>query len=117
MKRDQRLGAALGEGEKAARATVDLLRRYVLQETVTPLRHLVKRAAFGTAAAVLTAVGTVTLLVAVLRVLQGETGTALSGTWSFAPYLLTAVVAVALAGVAVLLAVRATSKRERVRRG
>lgn len=111
MKRDDRLTGAIGDSEQAAKATFALLRRYVLQETVTPLRHLAARAALGTAAAVLTGLGTVVLLVAVLRVLQTETGSTFAESWSFAPYLLTAAVAVGLVGVAAVLAMRAKSGR------
>ena len=111
MRRDGRRPGALGESEDAARATITLLRRYVLQETVEPLRHLLKRAALGLAASILTGIGLVALLLAVLRVLQSETGGALSGFWSFAPYLLTCVVAVAIVGVAGLLALRASASR------
>lgn len=102
---------AVGDSEDAAKATFTLLRRYVFQETVTPLRHLLLRAVLGTGAALVTGVGAVVLLLAVLRVLQTETGSTFAGSWSFAPYLLTAAVAVGLAGVAGVLAMRATSGR------
>ncbi|MDA8035035.1 MAG: hypothetical protein M0T71_12835 [Actinomycetota bacterium] len=115
MKRDDRLAGALGESEDAAKATLGLLRRYVLQETVVPLRHLVKRAALGLVAAVLTGIGFVALLLALLRVLQTETGSALAGTWNFAPYLLTCVAALFVIGVAGLLAFRAVAGRRRAR--
>lgn len=90
-----------------------LLRRYVLQETVLPLRHLLKRALLGLAASILTGVGFVALLLALLRVLQTETGGALAGFWSFAPYLLTCVAAIGIVGVAGLLAFRAIAGRRR----
>lgn len=104
---------AIGDSEDAAKATLTLLRRYVLQETVVPLRHLVKRAALGIAAAVLTGTAAVTLLLALLRVLQTETGGALTGFWSFAPYLLTCVAAIGLVGLAGILAYRAIAGRRR----
>lgn len=113
MKRDERRAGALGESEDAAKATLALLRRYVLQETVEPLRHLLKRTALGVAASIVTGVGVVALLLALLRVLQTETGGALTGTWSFAPYLLTCVAALGLVGVAGLLAYRAVASRRR----
>lgn len=110
---------AIGGSEQAARATLDLLRRYILQETVSPLRHLLLRGLLGTAGALLTGVGVVVLLLGVLRVLQTETGSALKNSWSFAPYLLTAAVAVVLAGAGGLLALRTVSRQRdrRARRG
>lgn len=111
MKRDERLLGALGESEDAAKATLSLLRRYVLQETVAPMRSLGKRAALGLAASILLGAGFVALLLGLLRVLQTETGGALTGTWSFAPYLLTCVVAIGVVGVAGLLGYRAVTQR------
>jgi DMSO/TMAO reductase YedYZ heme-binding membrane subunit len=113
MKRDERLMGAISQSEDAARATLNLLRRYVLQETLTPLRHLVKRAALGLAAAVLSSAAGLIALIGLLRVLQTETGGAMSGSWSFAPYLLTCVVAFVLIGVVAFLAYRATAKKRR----
>ena len=51
-----------------------LLRRYVIQETVTPLKTVGRTLLFGSIAAVLLGIGTVLLLLGVLRVLQTETG-------------------------------------------
>ena len=71
---------------------IDLARRYVVQETVGPLKRLVKVLGFGLLGAVLYGLGLVLALVGVLRLLQSETGSAFYGDWGFAPYLLTAVV-------------------------
>ncbi len=76
----------------------ELLRRYVLDEAVKPLRHLWRRVAFGVLGAILIAIGSVAALVGVLRLLQSETGSAFAGSWSFAPYLLTAVTGIAVLG-------------------
>lgn len=91
---------------------VRLAWRYVVQETVGPLKGLAKRAVVALAGIVVLAVGLVVLLIAVLRVLEGETGSALTGTWNFAPYLLTAVVAIVIIGVAVAVGVRAGKGRK-----
>ena len=72
-----------------------VVRRYVIQETVAPLRQLVRRLVFGLAGACLIALGAVVALVGMLRALETATGRTFAGSWSFAPFLLTAVGAVA----------------------
>jgi len=89
------------------RETVSLIERYVVQETLGPLRSLGRTLALGLAGALLASVGAVFALVGVLRLLETETGTAFSNSWSFAPYLLTAVVGVALLGSLALVGLRA----------
>ena len=75
----------------------DLLRRYVRQETVDPLRNLGRFLGLGIAGSLMMATGVVLLGVGALRLLQDWS--VLDGSWSWVPYL---VVAVALAIVAVL---------------
>jgi hypothetical protein len=75
-----------------------LLRRYVIQETVTPIRTIGRTLLFGCAAATLLGIGTVLLLLGVLRVLQTETGTAFAGTWSWVPYPITAILGLVVVG-------------------
>lgn len=75
-----------------------LVRRYVLQETVGPLKALGRTMAFASGAAVLLGVGGILLLVGLLRLLQGETGTLFAGVWSWVPYFITLIVG--LAGLA-----------------
>ena len=84
---------------------IDLLKRYVLQETVGPLKTIGRTLAFGAGGAILLGIGGVFLLVGVLRVLQSETGTMFTGDWSWAPYFLTIVagmIVLAVAGFAFL---------------
>lgn len=78
----------------------DLVRAYAKQETLQPLKGLARYAAFGLAGSLLLGTGVVLLVLAVLRVLQGQTGEAFDGNWSFAPYLLTLVLCVAVIGAA-----------------
>jgi hypothetical protein len=91
-----RIGAAV-VGALAERAR-ELFRRYVLEEALKPLRHLGRRVAFGVLGAILIGIGSVAALVGVLRLLQTETGSAFAGSWSFAPYLLTAATGFAALG-------------------
>lgn len=75
-----------------------LLRRYVIQETVAPLRSVGRTLLFGSIAALFLGIGTVLLLFALLRVLQTETGSAFAGTWSWVPYPITAVLGLVAMG-------------------
>jgi hypothetical protein len=82
---------------------VTMLRRYVVQETVGPLKALGRTLAVGSASAVLLGIGGVLLLVALLRALQTETGSVFAGEFSWAPYFLTVIAG--LAGLALAVAV------------
>ena len=75
----------------------DLLRRYVRQETVDPLRSLGRFLGLGIVGSFMMGAGVVLLGVGALRLLQDWS--ALDGSWSWAPYL---VVALGLAMIAVL---------------
>ena len=101
----------VGAPREAALETLHLIRRYVLQETVTPLKGVAKQAGLQLAGALLVGIGLVVCCVAVLRVLQGETGSVFAGSWNFAPYLLTAAVAVAVIGFAFALGLRSRGQR------
>jgi hypothetical protein len=79
----------------------DLVLAYVRQETVEPLKGLGRFVAFGLAGSVGLGIGVVLLVLGVLRVLQTETGTAMTGNLSWIPYLITVIVCGAVAGLAV----------------
>jgi hypothetical protein len=79
---------------------IDLLKRYVLQETVGPLKTMVRTLGFGAAAAVTFGIGGIFLLIGVLRVLETETGSMFTGDWSWAPYGLTVLAGVLVLGAA-----------------
>lgn len=79
---------------------VELLKRYLLQETVEPLKRVAKALAIGSAAALLLGIGLVLLLVAVLRALQTETGSLFAGEWTWAPYFLTVIAGALSLGIA-----------------
>jgi hypothetical protein len=83
-------------GDDAFKLTVD----YLKQEALTPLKGLGKFLAWGLLGSLLIAVGVLLVLVGILRLLQADTGTALTGDWSWVPYFAVAVVGVAVAGVA-----------------
>jgi hypothetical protein len=69
-------------GDDAFQLTVD----YLKQETVEPLRGLGRYLYMGILASFLVAIGLLMILIGILRLLQKETGTALTGNWSWVPY-------------------------------
>ncbi len=98
-----------------ASESVELIRRFVVQETVQPLRQIGWRLLVGAAGGLLLGVGLVLLLMAVLRALQTETGTFFAGNMSFGPYLATAAVALGVIGAAALVLLRTIGKGGRQR--
>jgi hypothetical protein len=80
---------------------INLAKRYVVQETIGPLKRIARVLGIGLAGAAVFGLGAVIMLIGVLRVLQTETGTVFDHDWSFAPYLLTAVAGVALVALVV----------------
>jgi hypothetical protein len=87
-------GVAAGGGE-----FVELVVAYAKQETLGPLRGLGRFLALGAVATIAWSVGSLLLLVALLRFLQTETGSAFRGNLSWLPYLITAVAALAVLGL------------------
>lgn len=79
----------------ARREAVALVVTYLKQETLDPLKRLLRFVLFGVVGSIAIAIGTVLLLVAVLRVLQTETG-AFHGNLSWLPYLVVSVLALAV---------------------
>ena len=80
---------------------VDLTKAYAKQETVDPLKGLGRYLAYGLAGSLLLAIGVILLALAGLRVLQTETGTTFTGNWSWVPYIIVLVFALATIGLAI----------------
>ena len=83
-------------GDDAFQLTVD----YLKQETIEPLRGLGRFLYMGIAGSFCLAFGILLILLGVLRLLQTETGTALTGDWSWVPYAVVAVLGLAVIAVA-----------------
>jgi hypothetical protein len=79
---------------------VQLVLDYAKQETLEPLKGAARFVAFGVIGAVALSAGAMLLLLGLLRALQTETGSTFRGNWSWAPYLLTAVAATMVMGLA-----------------
>jgi hypothetical protein len=84
-------------GDDAFQLTVD----YLKQETVQPLKGLGRFLYMGIAGSFFLAFGLLLILLGVLRLLQTETGTALTGDWSWVPYAAVVALGIAVIGVAV----------------
>src|SRR6185312_2667849 len=84
-------------GDDAFKLTVD----YLKQEALEPLKGLGRFLLWGVVGSLAIAVGILLLLVGVLRLLQTETGTALTGDWSWVPYAVVIVLGLGVIGVAV----------------
>ncbi len=74
---------------------------YAKQETIDPLKGLARFLRNGLGGAVLLGLGCVLMLLGLLRFLQTETDTALTGNLSWVPYLVVLIAACALMGLAV----------------
>lgn len=103
-------GKGLGGLKTTGTETLQLVIDYVKQETLDPLKGLGRFMVFGVAGSVSLSIGLVILSVAFLRVLQGETGSTFTGNWSWAPYLICAVVVVGVAALAVTAVNRGQGK-------
>jgi len=83
-------------GSEAVQVTID----YLKQEALAPLKGLGRFLAWGLAGSLALAIGLVLLLIGVLRLLQDETGTTLTGNWSWVPYFVVSLLGLAILGVA-----------------
>lgn len=90
---------------------------YFRQETVEPVRNLGRFVLFGVLGSLVLALGLGLLLLALLRVLQTETGSHLQGDLSWVPYVVVLVAALVLAGLAMAgwSTTRPRTKEEKVR--
>jgi hypothetical protein len=93
----------------------DLLVRYAKQETVEPLKGLVRFLGMGLLGSVLFSAGAVLLGLGIIRVLQEETWPHLSGNLSWVPYVAAVIFAVGIAVACGLAIGREQRKVERER--
>ena len=67
----------------------DLVKAYAKQETLDPLKGAGRWLGLGLAGSFLIIIGSLELILALLRALQTETGSALTGNLSWLPYVIT----------------------------
>jgi hypothetical protein len=89
-------GGLRRSGDDAVALTIS----YVKQETLGALKGIGKFMLWGVAGSLVIALGVLFGLLGLLRLLQDETGTALTGDWSWVPYFAVSVVGLGIAGVA-----------------
>jgi uncharacterized protein involved in cysteine biosynthesis len=104
-------GRLQSKGTDAYQLVID----YVKQETIEPLKGLGRFVLFGVAGSVALAAGFVILVVGLLRVLQGETGTTFHGNLSWLPYVICAVVSIGVAVVAAVAIRKGQARRSLAR--
>ncbi len=80
---------------------VNLIVTYAKQQTIDPLKLLLRWVAFGVAGALMISLGFLLAGVGLLRALQSETGHHLTGNWSWVPYLIVVVFLGAVIGLMV----------------
>jgi hypothetical protein len=88
----------------------ELVVAYARQETVEPLRGLVRFVLFGILGSFMIGIALLLFVVAGLRALETETGQHLTGNWSWAPYGIVTVACFVVAGLAVAAATRGGGK-------
>lgn len=85
----------------------ELIKNYARQETLDPLKGAGRWVGMGLLGSVLIVIGGVSMTIALLRLLQEETGTNFTGNLSWLPYLITMA---ALIVVMILLGLRIRKK-------
>jgi hypothetical protein len=108
-KSDGGAGGLRRSGDDAVKLTID----YFKQEALDPLKGLGRFLLWGLTGSLAIAVGILLVLVGILRLLQTETGTALTGDWSWVPYFAVASLGV---GVAIVAGLRITAGPGRAKR-
>jgi hypothetical protein len=88
----------------------DLVIRYIKEETVQPLKDLGRFVMWGTLGSLFVGFGAVVLLVGALRYLQWQFPV-LDGSLSWLPYVIVAMLALAVIGLAVWRIMAGTAKR------
>jgi hypothetical protein len=96
--------------------TVDLIKAYVRQETIGPLKGAGRWIGFGVAGALALGFGVSMLLLGLLRLLQTEAADTFDGNWSWAPYGITLVASALIGAIAVSRIRKQTLQRKEDRR-
>lgn len=85
---------------------------YVKQETLDPAKKLGRYLALGLAGTLLMSLGLLLLALAILRLLQGETGSTFKGHLSWIPYFVVFLFLLAIGGLTLKSAFRKASAKE-----
>lgn len=94
-------------GQKAQfKQALDLVVKYVKQETLGPLRSIGKFLGLGIGGAILVSIGFLLVLLGILRLLQTETGATFHDHLSWLPYLITVFIGSAMTVLSFSLALK-----------
>jgi len=93
-------------------AILKMAKAYFVQETLLPLRKIKYKVIYALVGSLLVGIGFFLLLLAVLRVLQTETGSLFQGNESFAPYLITFIAGIFLIASASLYGLHAFKEKK-----
>ena len=111
--------ATATSGQKSLPTLVQELRElvvaYARQETVEPLKGLVRFVLFGVLGSFMIGIALLLFVVAGLRALETQTGEHLTGKWSWAPYGIVTGGCFVVAGPAVAAATRGGGKKKEKR--
>ena len=88
---------------------IDLVKTYVRQETVGPLKGLGRKVGVGIAGALLIGLGLFFLAVGLLRLIQDKLPRLARGSWSWSPYL----IVVVFCGIVTFVAMSRIKKTEK----
>jgi H+/Cl- antiporter ClcA len=91
--------------------TTTLVKEYLVQETVGPLKELKSLLVYGTIGSVFVGIGVLMFLIALLRLLEGQS--AMQGHLSWLPYLIVVVVAAGIAACTVAVVMGGPARRKR----
>jgi hypothetical protein len=91
---------------------VELVKTYVRQETVGPLKGIGRWLGFGIAGAFALGLGLGLVVLGLLRLLQNEAHDTFDGNWSVLPYVIALVVCAAVVGFAVTRMKKDTLQRK-----
>lgn len=100
--------------QQTIRELKELVIAYAKQETLDPLKGLWRYLAYGIGGAVLIGTGVMFLAIGALRALEGDRdGRHFTGNWSWAPYAIVIVGALAIAGASWFLGTSRNKKRKK----
>jgi hypothetical protein len=95
---------------------VTLVKTYVRQETVGPLKGIGRWLAFGVAGAFMLGLGLILVVLGLLRLLQNEATDTFDGNWSIIPYVIALVVCVVVVALSALGMKKDTLQRKETSR-
>jgi len=100
--------------QQTIRELKELVIAYAKQETLDPLKGLGRYVAYGVGGALLIGTGVMFLAIGALRALEGDRrGPHFTGNWSWAPYAIVIVGALALAGLSWFVGTSRNKKRKK----